>query len=431
MKTRNGIVKVFDAATEVPDADTFTVMGDPGCDGLGVEIMNTFARALSTGTPAFSFILGDIVPIGKREIYEAVKHFVDTVATCPVYPICGNHDTAYYDEFYGMRDYVLYNARTVFIILDNSRRMLSEVSLAFLKKNLEAYSRNNIVVMFHIPPPNSMSTNSMDPSSWINVCEILKPYKRNLSYILCGHVHTFFEDTVDDMHLVVSAGAGARLEPVQGHVDPLKAFHHVLKFSYHDSGKLYFEHISLDGTYYDKEIVDPQIREFLEKDLAGKCEMFVASTLFAHDAHEKGLHGLAHFFRATAESALYHARNHFTNLNRLGTVKANLGSLMHVKQKAAQTVYTDALHYTQENAFGLARYSFYDMDQAEKAQISLYPGFLAKLTEGKDIAEQRYFVCNSCGYTAIGGEHPVHCPLCGAPADKIHEVISSSTTYAK
>jgi rubrerythrin len=139
------------------------------------------------------------------------------------------------------------------------------------------------------------------------------------------------------------------------------------------------------------------------------------------DADEKGLPGLARFFRAAAESALFHARNHFTNVNRLGTARENLRSLESAKHAAAR-LYNDALPYAQERGFGLARYSFFDMDQAEKTQLDRYPGFDTLLAAGADIPGQRYFVCSSCGFTAIGGEHPANCPLCGAPADKIREI---------
>ena len=37
-----GVVRVENSVNVIGKASAFTVLGDPGCDGLGVEIMTTF-----------------------------------------------------------------------------------------------------------------------------------------------------------------------------------------------------------------------------------------------------------------------------------------------------------------------------------------------------------------------------------------------------
>lgn len=37
-----GVVKVKDRVNFINKISSFTILGDPGCDGLGVKIMTTF-----------------------------------------------------------------------------------------------------------------------------------------------------------------------------------------------------------------------------------------------------------------------------------------------------------------------------------------------------------------------------------------------------
>jgi rubrerythrin len=51
--------------------------------------------------------------------------------------------------------------------------------------------------------------------------------------------------------------------------------------------------------------------------------------------------------------------------------------------------------------------------EAEKIHESMYAEAKQKATEGKDIEEKTYFICEVCGYTAWD-EAPEKCPVCGA-----------------
>ena len=423
MTEKRGFVKIDAPAIEIPDFDTFTIMGDPGCDGLGVEIMNTFARALKSTKPGFAVILGDLVPIGEREVYDAVYQFTKIVADYPVYALCGNHDTKFYEEFFGLKDYILYNNRSAIIVLDNSKRRFSDTTIDFLRNSLEKYERENIMLLFHIPPPNRFSSNTMSAEEWGKLNAVLDLFPGRISFILCGHIHTFFEDNLEGIRLIVSAGAGARLEEVHGPIEKMKAFHHVLRFYYDDAGKLSYEHITLDGIYYENEIADKELKAMLREDFTKKSEMYITAKLFAHDAEEKGLFNMAKFFRAVSNSAYYHARNHFTNLNYLRTVSENAYSLKKIKERDIDTIYRKNIQYAEKKQLGLARYSFIDMEQAEKTQLGHFSSVLSFLKEGKDIEPSKYFTCSSCGNTVIGDEVPLNCPLCGAPRDKIYQVV--------
>lgn len=118
-----GAVKVENQVNLIGRVRSFTIMGDPGCDGLGVEIMTTFAKALSGAPADFSLILGDLVPFGSEEFYKYIRGLIDDLSPHPVYALCGNHDTGYYARYFGLANYALAGEDLLLVALDNSKRV--------------------------------------------------------------------------------------------------------------------------------------------------------------------------------------------------------------------------------------------------------------------------------------------------------------------
>src|SRR5512137_13482 len=118
-----GVVKVKEKVNFINKVSSFTILGDPGCDGLGVEIMTTFSKAMSCTHTDFKIILGDLVPLGSEHFYKHIYGIINDVSQNPVYTLCGNHDTEYYGVYFGRRNYALVNEDLLFIILDNSKRI--------------------------------------------------------------------------------------------------------------------------------------------------------------------------------------------------------------------------------------------------------------------------------------------------------------------
>ena len=114
----------------------FTFIGDPGCCGLGVEIMSIFNAALHESKGDFVLVGGDIVPNGTNRFYENVTAMVDQSIEKPIYMLAGNHDTLSYETFFGRKNYFLYNDKLLLIVLDNSGRAFSEETLAVLRRAL-------------------------------------------------------------------------------------------------------------------------------------------------------------------------------------------------------------------------------------------------------------------------------------------------------
>lgn len=419
---KNGVVKVTQPVNKIGNFDSFAIMGDPGCDGLGAEIMTTFAKGLTATRSDFAVILGDIVAISEEILYQRMAEFINTIAPYPAYILCGNHDTDYYEKYFGLKNYLLVNDRILIVVLDNSKRKFEDATLDFLRVSLKDYTRDNIILLFHVPPPTSMTPNTVTAGEWEKIASVYRPYKQKIKYLLSGHIHTYFEDMVDGIRIIVSAGAGARLENVNKPVDKMKAFHHVLRFFFDSSGALTFEHITLDGKLYKNELSDGALRKILQGAFEDKCQAYVKYRLFAQDALEKGLNGTAKLLRAAAESEFYHARNHFNSLNYLNTVLNNLEDCRISEGRQIQKKYPGYLSFTDKKRHGLARYTFFEALEAERVHEELFEEAVTAAKSGKDIEMAQYYTCSSCGFSVKGTELPKNCPICGAPIDKIFEV---------
>jgi len=418
---KKGIVKTRSRFNEIESFKNFTVIGDPGCDGLGAAIMSTFAKALYCVESDFKIILGDIVPLGSKKFYDGMAEFIDTVSNSPVYTLCGNHDTAFYDDYFGLRNYSLVSPGVLFIILDNSSRIFDPEALSHLKESLEKYSRENIILLFHIPPPNKFTKNSMSEAEWEKAAVIFRPYINKIKYILCGHLHSFFEDETEGVKLLVSGGGGARIEFVDDSIDKLKAFHHCLNFYFRD-GALLFEHITLDGLNYEAEVADEKLRGLLLDAFKNECAAHLKYKFYAMDAKEKGFDGISRLFSAASDAEFYHAMNHFKSLNGTRTIQENLSASFAGEDYEVATMYREYLQYARDNKFGLAAYSFLDALEAEKVHRTLFEKAMADNAAGTGVEVSQYYTCVSCGHTFHAESAPRNCPVCGAPRDNIIKV---------
>ena len=68
-----------------------------------------------------------------------------------------------------------------------------------------------------------------------------------------------------------------------------------------------------------------------------------------------------------------------------------------------------------------AQISFAYANKVEKIHHGLYGEALKALEAGQKLADEPYFVCQVCGYTAAG-EAPDMCPVCGAPSEDFKRV---------
>ena len=402
--------------------DCFSIIGDPGCDGMGATPMSVFAKALSAAKGEFVLLVGDIVPTGLRILYQNMAEFIETVSALPVYALPGNHDTEFYEEFFGGGNYALVAPNLMVIILDNADRTFSQASIEFLSKVLSEHEDQHIVLSFHIPPPNPVSSNSIKEAEWEKITTAIEPYEPFVRYIFCGHVHSFFETQAKskgaDIPLLVTGGGGARIEFVSDSIDQAKAAYHMLTVTIDDDVRV--EQTLLSDVRYpvkDKKTQTALTHSFQEEAIA-----HVRYRFFAEEAEDQGFPGLAALFRAASDAEYFHARNHFyvnDGVESLsGMVRGSVGRESH----EVEHMYRDYLDYSEKNNQGLARYTFFDALAAERVHRELFTKAEASIAKGEDIPVETYYTCTSCGYTFVGEEHPSRCPICGAPKDKIRKL---------
>jgi rubrerythrin len=369
----------------------------------------------------FSLVLGDVVPFGSKVFYNNIADFINGSAGKPVFLVCGNHDTNFYTDYFGNRDYAIVGKRTVIIILDNSKRVISPESLELLDYVLGQYVRPDIVLAMHIPPPNRVSSNAISAEEWAKITKVFKQYNQTIRYILTGHVHSYFEDTIDGAQLISSGGAGARIEEVAGVPAP---YYHWVHFQYDDGGKLLYNRneLSTGAEEGNRRLWDEKLRGMLSESFMNECIAHVRYRLFAEDAQRRGLENLAKLFRAASDAEYYHARNFQYVLSGLESPLDAITGSMKNERYEADEFYKANLDYVTEKKLGLPAYAFTDAREAEKVHYKLFTEAFACLKEGRDIEAANYYTCSSCGNTFSGKEHPKNCPVCGAPMDKIFEV---------
>lgn len=414
-----GVVRIENKVNFIDRVSSFTILGDPGCDGLGVEILSTFSKALSCARSDFKIILGDLVPFGLEEFYRYIYGIINDVSPDPVYTLCGNHDTDYYLTYFGLKNYILVNKDLLIVILDNSKRIFEAETLTFLNESLKEYQRENILVLFHIPPPNGFSPNSMTQDEWQKVRAVMDPFRNNIKYVLSGHVHSYFQDDVDGYKVIVSAGAGARLEFFGRLPDKKSSFHHVLRFYFDNNSKLQYEYVSLADKSYGREIKNKRIDKYLNEAFRNEAMAHARYQFFADDAHEKGFPGIEKLFRALSKSAFYHAKNYFSVLNKLQGIGYNLKESRAIETADTNELHAHSMPYSDKVHLPLTRYAFFEAYGAKVNYAGLLPEALEAYNSGEDIGLATYYVCTSCGNTGRVEGEIEHCPICGAPLDKI------------
>lgn len=414
-----GAVRIKNEVNFIGKVSSFTVLGDPGCDGLGVEIMTTFSKAMSCTQTDFAVILGDLVPFGDEEFYKDMHDIINNVSGKPVYTLCGNHDTDHYVTYFGLKNYILVNDDILFVVLDNSKRIFEAHTLDFLEESLRNYNRKNVLILFHIPPVSAYAKNTIKAEEWQKLRAVMDPYRDRIKYILSGHIHSYFQEDVDGYKVVVSAGGGARLDFFGRLPDKNSSFHHVLRFYFDKDSELKYEYISLADKAYAREIRNVRIRKYLEEAFRNESMAHTRYQFFADDAHEKGYIGIEKLFRVLSKSAFYHARNYFSVLNKLQGIGYNLKTSHAVEKADRRDLSFKYLPYSVRARLPLTQYAFGEAYGAKNNYSGLLPEAIKAYNKKEDIGIHTYYVCTSCGNTGRLQGELEHCPICGAPLDKI------------
>ncbi len=264
------MIKVTEPVLYLSGVHSMGVIGDPGCEGLGTYNMKVYAGALEESShDDITLIAGDLVPAGTKHYYQMIREFTESLAGNDVYCLRGNHDTGDYMDYFGRKNYALLTENFAVVVLDNAARTFEEEGLELLKEVIAREDVKQVIVAFHIPVPNHFIANSVSKEEFGRLKKAFGAWKDKVKYLLCGHVHSRFEDEVEGIPLICTGGGGAMIEDVSKDIRASDVEHHVVHF-YEEDGYLRYKITNLSEDCYSRERADPMLRQKLEEAVEGE-----------------------------------------------------------------------------------------------------------------------------------------------------------------
>ncbi len=405
------MIKVTEPIIRLPGIHSMGVIGDPGCEGLGTYNMKVYAGALEESSrDGITLVAGDLVPEGTRHYYEVIQEMTEALAGNDVYCLRGNHDTGAYGEYFGEKNYALLTGSFTVVVLDNARRSFEEQGLSLLSRVLAMEEVRQVIVAFHIPVPNHFILNSVSEDEFLRLKKAYGPWKEKVKYLLCGHVHSRFEDEVDGIPLICTGGGGAMIEDVSEEIRAWDVEHHIVHF-YEDDGVLKYRISNLPEDCYGREGQDGILQRKLKETVQGELMAHFKYLMFADRARRRGLVRIAGLFEALAASEYYHARNFYSVLDRPMAFKESAGNFVPGEEFEYQHLYPMMAQYAGSHESPLAEQAYTGALAAEKVHAAL----LKEAADVEHFPEDGVYVCPICGYVMRGDSAPERCPVCGGP----------------
>ncbi len=421
------IQTVATSVRSVPQLRSLAVIGDPGCDGLGTYNMKVYASALKESAPDSAvLVVGDLVPTGKERYYDTICTLTNEIAENDVYVLRGNHDTGFYEDYFGRKNYALAGDGFTVIVLDNALRRFEEEGLALLREVLADPNTKQAIIAFHIPVPNHFIKNAVSEEEFARLQEAYRPWQEKVRYLLCGHVHSRFEDVVDGIPLVCTGGGGALIEDVSQDIRACDVEHHIVHF-FLENGVLRHRFADLSEGRYETERREPILRERLEEAVQGELMAHLRYLTAADRAERRGFTEAANLFRALAASEYHHARNFYAILESPGRFSDTAQRLLPGEQFEYQYSYRMMQDYSAEKNLPLAEQAYRGAAAAEKVHAQL----LSEAVRPEQVPRETLYVCPICGYVMTGESAPDRCPVCGGPSAQfeiysVHSCAASS-----
>lgn len=409
---RNRMVKVSQPIIKLSDVHSIGIIGDPGCEGLGTYNMKVYAGALEESSrDDITLIVGDLVPAGTKHYYQMIQEMTEALAGNDVYSLRGNHDTGAYTEYFGLKNYALIAEHFTVVVLDNAMRTFEEEGLELLSKVLSMEEVHQVIIAFHIPVPNHFILNCVSDEEFSRLKKAYEPWKEKVKYMLCGHVHSRFEDQVDGIPLICTGGGGAMIEDVSKDIRACDIEHHIVHFN-EEGGQLNYKIFDLSEDCYSRERKDTILKQKLQETVQGELMAHLKYLMFADRAERRGMGRIANLFRALAASEYYHARNFYSVLERPAAFRESAGSYIPGEEFEYERLYKMIGEYAREHQNPLASQAYAGAAAAEKEHADL----LKKASDLEHFDENVIYVCPICGYVMAGESAPDRCPVCGGPS---------------
>jgi len=387
------------------------IIGDPGCEGLGTYNMKVYAGSLEeTAKDDITLVVGDLVPIGTEHYYSMIKGITETIAENDVYVLRGNHDTGEYDNHFGKKNYAIITDNFAIIIIDNAIRKFDAEGLSLVSEVLSKDDVKQAIIAYHIPAPNHFIKNSVSDEEFARLQDAYKDHKDKVAYMVCGHVHSRFEDVVDGIPLICSGGGGAMIEDVSEDIKACDVEHHVVHF-FMENGKLIYEIKNISENCYSREQDNPIIKDKLKETVAGELMAHLKYMMFADRAKRRGMDNVANLFSALAASEYYHARNFYSVIEKDKAFSESVETYIPGEEFEYQKLYAMMEDFADESNAPLTKQAYQGASAAERVHAELLKE--AEDLEGFD--KDKVYVCPICGFVMAGDNVPDRCPVCGGP----------------
>lgn len=408
---KNRIQKVEQPIIHLPWVNSMGVIGDPGCEGLGTYNMKVYAGTLEkSAEDDITLIAGDLVPTGNEYYYEEISALTEIIAYNDIYVLRGNHDTGSYMDYFGRKNYALLAKEFSVVVLDNAMRKFETEGLELLKQVLEMEHVHRVIIAFHIPVPNHYIRNSVSEEEFERLKEAYTPWKDKVKYLLCGHVHSRFEDIVDDIPLICTGGGGALIEDVSEEIRACDVEHHMVHF-FMEEKELKYRFDDLSENAYDKERNVPMLKESLEKTVISELMAHLKYLMLADRAERRGMERISNLFKALAASEYHHARNFYSVIQNRTPFRESAEAFIPVEEFEYQYFYKMMEEYAVKEHAPLTKQAFLGAAAAEKVHAEL----LKEASAIEKFDKETVFVCPICGYVMAGDQIPDSCPVCGGP----------------
>lgn len=155
---------------------------------------------------------------------------------------------------------------------------------------------------------------------------------------------------------------------------------------------------------------------------AGESQANRRYLAFAKKAEAENLPNLAKLFRAAAEGETVHALKHLNVAAGIKTTRENLEAAIAGETHEIEEMYPGFIRESETENNGPANISFTGALKVESVHQNLFQKALESLKSGADIAAAEYFICQTCGFPALGGA-PERCPICGQPGEQFADLI--------
>ncbi|NBH70686.1 rubrerythrin family protein [Clostridiaceae bacterium] len=410
------MIKVTEPIIHLPGVHSIGVIGDPGCEGLGTYNMKVYAGALEESSKDdITLIVGDLVPAGTKHYYQRIQMITESLAENDVYCLRGNHDTGDYTDYFGRKNYALLTEHFAVVVLDNAARRFEEEGLSLLEEVLAREDVKQAVVAFHIPVPNHFIANSVSEEEFGRLKKAFGRWKDKVKYLLCGHVHSRFEDEVEGIGLICTGGGGAMIEDVSKDIRACDVEHHIVHF-YEEGGVLQYRIADIPEDCYGRERKDRVLRQKLTEAVEGELMAHFKYLMFADRAQRRGMDKIAGLFSALAASEYYHARSFYSVLDSPAPFAESVETFVPGEEFEYEHQYRMMAEYAREHHSPLAEQAYTGAAAAEKEHAAL----LKKATDMDGFGEAIY-VCPVCGHVMAGEPAPERCPVCGGPGRAFHK----------